>query len=118
MEGTFFLFLFIIIAFLAAILFAGFLMKRAMFKVIEIFCRQEALDRSHAKTIEELGLRGPDFLGRLTRFRDYKPQALRILRQKGIIEMTSEGKLYLPEERLQEGLKCKKIDLLFPRRKR
>jgi hypothetical protein len=118
MEGIFFLLIFVIIIFLVALSFSGFLMKRAIFKVAETFCRQDALDRSHAKTIDELGLQPPGFLGRITRFRDYKPQALQILVKREIIQMTPEGKLYMVEERLHESLKCKKNDLLPPDRRR
>jgi hypothetical protein len=117
MEGIFFLLIFVFVAFPLALFISGFLMNRAMFKVIETFCRQDALDRFHAKTIEELGLQPPGFLERMIKFRDYKPYALRFLFEKGIVQMTPGEKLYLVEKQLDEGLRCKLNDLLVSNRR-
>lgn len=94
-------------AFPLALFISGFLMNRAVFKVIEIFYRQDALDRNHAKTIEELGLQPPNFLERITRFRDYKPYALRFLVEREIVQMTPDGRLYLVEKQLDENLRSR-----------
>jgi hypothetical protein len=52
--------------------FSAFLNQRTMFKVIEIFYRNNALSFRNAKAIEELGLTPPGFPQRLTKLRDYK----------------------------------------------
>lgn len=91
---------------------SAFLTKRAVQQVIGIFCRHNALLFWQAKTIDELGLTPPGFLQRITHFRDYKPQALKILIQRGIVKVTRDGKLYLVEKQLTESLRCKTNDLL------
>jgi hypothetical protein len=109
MQGIFLLML-VIITFLMALYISGFLMNRAIFKVIEIFYRQDALERNHAKTLEELELQPPSFLERITRFRDYKPYALRFLVEREIIQMTPDRKMYLVEKQLDENLRRKMHD--------
>jgi hypothetical protein len=85
---------------------SAFLTKRAMFKVIERFCRNNALKVQGARTLDELDLNPPSFFQRLTQMRDYKPYALKILIQQGIVKATSDGKLYLIEEKLDPGIRC------------
>jgi hypothetical protein len=80
------------------------LTRRAIFKVIEIFYRHQALDVKGAKTLHELGLERPDFLQRMMRPRDYKQYALQILIKREIILQNEEGKLYIVEERLDQNL--------------
>jgi hypothetical protein len=101
--------------FVLALWISGFLMKRAIFQVIETFCRQDALERNHAKTIEELGLQPPVFLERIIRFRDYKPYALRFLVERRMIQITPDGKLYLVEKQLDESLRCKLNGMSLPK---
>ena len=104
---------FIIIAFLTALtvvasfVITAFLTKRAVFKVVEILCRHNALGVKNAKTFNELGLNPPNLIERIIRPRDYKPHALQILQQEGIIQVTDEGKLYLVETKMNENLKFK-----------
>jgi hypothetical protein len=88
------------------------LTRRAVFKVIEIFYRNQALDTKGAKTLQELGLERPDFLQRMMRPRDYKQYALQILIRREIILQNEEGKVYLVEERLDQNLKRKAKDRL------
>jgi hypothetical protein len=97
---------------MGALWLSVFLTKRAMQRVIGTFCRHNALSFWQAKTIDELGLTPPDFLQRIIHLRDYKPQALKILIQRGIVNVTRDGKLYLVEKQLNESLRCKKNDLL------
>jgi len=78
-------------------------MKRAARQVIKIFRRHNATDSKNARTIDELGLRPPGMLERMMRQRDYKPQALDMLLQAGIIKATEDGRLYLSEEKLSES---------------
>ncbi len=95
-----------------ALWLSAFLTQRAIFKVIEIFCRNNALRIQYAKTIEELDLTPPDFLQRLTQMRDYKPYALKILIQQGIVNRTQDGKLYLSEEKLNPDIRCNGLSVL------
>jgi len=78
------------------------LMKRAAHQVIKIFRRHNATGSKSACTVDELGLRPPGMLERMMRRRDYKPQALNLLIQAGVIQANEEGKLYLSEARLAE----------------
>jgi hypothetical protein len=95
-----------------ALRLSAYLTKRAVQQVIGTFCEHNALSLWQAKTIDELGLTPPDFMQRVTHFRDYKPQALKILIQRGIVKVTRDGKLYLVEKQLAESLRCKTNDLL------
>lgn len=106
MEGIPVIFIAIGIAFFAIMYIPAFMIKRAMVKVIKIFCRHNAVGARNAKTIDELGLRPPDFFQRLLKPRDYKPYALQILRKMGIIVGTRDGKVYMMEDKLDESLKC------------
>ena len=106
MEGILVVSIAIGIAFLAIMYIPALMIKRAMIKIIRIFCSYNAIGARNAKTIDELGLRPPDFLQRLVKLRDYKPYALQILEQTGIVKLTHDGKLYMKENKLEESLKC------------
>jgi hypothetical protein len=99
---------------LITIVFAGglylrtYLTRRAIFEVVEIFYQKNALGMNKAKTLRELGLERPDFLQRMTRRRDYKQNALQILIKRGIITENEDGRLYMVEEKLDEGLRSKR----------
>ncbi len=80
--------------------------KRAIPKVIRIFCRRNALEISNAKTTDELGLSPPDLAQEITKPPDYTQHALRVLKQGGIVSVTEDGKLYMIEEKLSENLRC------------
>jgi len=86
------------------------LTRRAIFKVIDIFYRHQALGIKGAKTRHELGLERPDFLQRMMKPRDYKQYALQILLKREIIVADEEGKLYMVEERLDQNLRSKRKD--------
>ena len=79
------------------------LVKRAVMQVIKIFRNQNATDSKNARTIDELGLRAPGMLQKMGRRRDYKPQALGVLVQAEIVQVTEDGKFYLSEEKLLES---------------
>jgi hypothetical protein len=108
MNVFFTVFAFIILLFLGLYYIPAFMVRRAILKVINIFCRHDAIGVENAKTVDELGLKPLDFFQRLWRLRDYKPQALQILRQQGIVYLTKDGKLYIVEDELDENLKCKR----------
>jgi hypothetical protein len=77
-------------------------MKRAMAQVCEIFYRHGAIGAENAKSVNELGLTQPGLMERLTRPRDYKPQALQYLKQAGEVLMTEDGRLYMLKEKRDE----------------
>ncbi len=108
MEASMFL-LIVALLILLGLFISAVMTRRAIFKVIEIFCHTRALGLNQAKTIDELGLDPPGFFQQLTQLRDYKPYALKILVEREIIRVTPSGELYLIEEnlrRLSEGLRC------------
>lgn len=84
------------------------LTRRAMGQVIRRFYEHGAINPQNAKTLDALGLRPPSFVEKISRPRDYKPSALKVLQQIGAIQITDEGRLYLAEENLHESLKIKK----------
>ena len=92
--------------FISVFFIPALLTRRAVFKVIKIFCRYDALSVKNAKSAEELGLNPPDFFERMFRPRDYKPYALRMLKQQNIVHTTGDGRLYMTEERLTSNLRC------------
>ena len=98
--------IFTVVIFLALIVLAFYISakmtRRAVFKVIEIFRKHQATGIQQARTIEELGLNPPSFLERVLRPRDYKQNALKILIRGEIIRITEDGKLYIPQEKIQE----------------
>ncbi len=101
-----------IIAFGGGLYIRTFFTRRAIFKVIEIFYRHNALGINGAKTLHELGLERPDFFQRMTRPRDYKQYALQILIKRGIIFENEDGRLYIVEEKLDQNLRSKRNDLV------
>jgi hypothetical protein len=109
MEGyRILLFLVFTILILGGIIFIYALQsKRALFKVIGIFCQHEALRMSDAKTLRELGLERPDFFQKMMRPRDYKQYALEILIKRGMVLTTEDGKLFLVEDKLDQRLRDK-----------
>ena len=102
----------LVIAFVGSLYVRSLLTRRAIFKVIDIFYRQQALGIKGAKTRRELGLERPDFLQRMTKPRDYKQYALQILEKREIILEDEEGRLYMVEERLDENLRSKRKNRL------
>ena len=102
----------IIGAVLAFLYLPAFLVKRAIAKVRQTFCRHGAIGVENAKTVEELGLTPPSFMERLTRPRNYKPRALQYLKQAGEVLMTGDGRLYMVGEKGNERLKDSRSTLM------
>lgn len=96
------LILVLVIAALIVVVIYGsrFLMRKAIRDVVSIFRRYGATSPGSAKTAQELGLVRANPLERMFRMRDYKPQALTVLGQADIVQMTEEGRLYLSESAL------------------
>ena len=93
--------------FAALFLIPSLMTRRAAFKVIKVFCQADALDAEHARTPDELGLVPPAFFERLTRPRDYRPHALRLLKDANVVLSTADGKLYLSRRELGQDVRCK-----------
>jgi len=74
--------------------------RHAASQVIKIFRNNNAIDIKTARTVHELGLNPPGMWERMGRRRDYKPRALSIMREAGIVQVTEDGRLYLSEEKL------------------
>jgi hypothetical protein len=89
----------------ALIFLPRFMIKRAIKQTIAIFRHYGAFREDQAKTRAEMGLNPPDFMARITSLRDYKPSAMQILMNEGVIIATAEGKLYIDEGKLDEFLK-------------
>jgi hypothetical protein len=101
----------LILVFSVAVLAALFLIpswmtRLAVPKVIKAFCQSGALDARQARTPDELGLAPPPFLQRMTRPRDYRPHALRLLREANVVRTTEDGRLYLSQKELDQELRC------------
>ncbi len=102
---VFLFFIVMVVALGGSLYVRAFLTKRAIFKVIDIFHRHQALGANGARTRHELGLERPDFLQRMMKPRDYKQYALQILIKREMVVEDEEGKLYLVEERLDQNLR-------------
>ncbi len=93
----------LVLIFLAAwLMLPQFLTKRAAKKVVKIFRVHNALDVNSARSAAEMGLAAKPFFS-LARFgtRDWKPKALQLLLEVGVIQVTPDNRLYLVEEKLQ-----------------
>ena len=100
----------IIIAFGGILFVYIFKGKRAIHKVVEIFYQHNALRVNDAKTLEEIGLKKPDFSQRIMRGRDYKQYALQILIKRGVINVTEDGRVYMVEDNLDQIEGKKRIE--------
>lgn len=79
-----------------------FMIRRAMRKVMAIFRYHNALRPENAKTRAEMGLNPLSFFQRIAAPRDYKPAALTILINAGVIIETPDGRMYMVEEKANE----------------
>lgn len=76
--------------------------QRAIKKVVRIFREQEALDRSSAKTVQELGIKKQTPLERMYKMPDHTYRTMEFLVLKDVIKVTGEEKLYLSEDSLAQ----------------
>jgi hypothetical protein len=109
MENSIIFLVLVFMALAGAFFLQSLLVKRAISQVIRIFCQHNALGVKNSKTVEEMGLTPPGLIHRLTSLRDYKPYALQILQQVGIVHMTENGKFYMTEEKLNENMRCRVV---------
>ena len=108
MENSFIL-LAIFTALGCGVFIQSLLLRRAISQVIQTFCRYNALGVTNAKEVEEMGLTPPRMIQRLIRLRDYKPYAIQLLQQAGIIRVTEDGRAHMTEEKLSENMRCKAV---------
>jgi hypothetical protein len=87
--------------FLAALRIQAYLMKRAVFQVVDRFRANHSLCSQGTKTADELGLQPPNFWQRFYKPRDYKPYALRMLIQAGAVRLSDDDRMCLLEKKLQ-----------------
>ena len=103
-----------------------YMMRRAVTRVIKIFRKHNALGQESAKSLGELGIiEKRSIADRLSKGRDYKPQALQFLFQLGVVEEIEDTRVYLSEEKLDSLNQQKELDgessfklwkLLLPRK--
>ncbi|MBN1631440.1 MAG: hypothetical protein JW990_16905 [Thermoleophilia bacterium] len=93
----------VIAAFALVVYIQSLLVKKAVRTVIARFRAKGAISPKKATSLYELGLEPADFLHRIGRTRDYKPQAMRLLVQKNVIRGTEDGKVYLSEDELRDS---------------
>jgi len=74
--------------------------RMSLSSVIRAFRQNNAVGAKNAKTASALGLKLEDKTLSILRTGDTKSDALRVLRNVGIIRNTEDGKLYLVEESL------------------
>jgi hypothetical protein len=102
-EGMLILVALILAMVAVAILLSRFLFRRAVRKVVSVFRQVGATSPTTAATVEELGLVPPGIFERVGRLRDYRPEALRLLVQAGVVKETQQGRLYLSEDALEQS---------------
>jgi len=101
---TFLLLIVIVVAAFALVVYIqSFLVRKAMRNVVARFRVKGAISPEKATSLYELGLEPADFMHRIGRTRDYKPQAMRLLTQKNVIRGTEDGRVYLSEDELRES---------------
>ncbi|MBN1628610.1 MAG: hypothetical protein JW990_02495 [Thermoleophilia bacterium] len=100
----------IVIAVIAIVLLAvaaayasRFFLRKAMREIVALFRAQGATDPATAVKPEQLGLVWRNPIGGMSGLRDYRPNALQLLGQAGVIRGTEEGTLYLAEEDLADS---------------
>jgi hypothetical protein len=114
METVLSIFLILFLFFAGLFWIPALMTKNAINQVIRRFCRRNALRRRDALTREELGLNPPTFAERMTKPRDYKPYALKILKDIDVIQVTEEGKMYMDQGKLQPDYRCDREDRFSP----
>ncbi len=86
----------------------GMLLRRAVLQVLAMLRARHSRCSEYPKSLDELGLRPRDFIARLTRTRDYKPDALRALVKIGAVRITQDERVCLIEENLAKTLRPEK----------
>lgn len=106
LQGILIVSILMLLLFAAVYYVPAIMTKNATLEVIDRFCRYNALEAKDAREQGDLGLNPPDLFQRMTNARDYKPFALKFLKDSDIVRTTDDGKLYMAEENLREDLKC------------
>ena len=90
----------IVVSILGILVIPRWLTLRAIPAVISLFRIAGAVGIENARSAEELGLGRKGFFSRGLSTRDYRPRALKALLSGGIVQLDSDGKFYLVEEKL------------------
>ncbi|MCX5999111.1 MAG: hypothetical protein NTU41_05815 [Chloroflexi bacterium] len=79
--------------------------RRATPAVISTFRHYDAVGKSNAKTLDEIGLKPAKtgFIQAMFTPRDYRIPALRALIKTKVVQITEEGKAFLSEENLADS---------------
>jgi hypothetical protein len=102
-ESLALLILIVILLGVAAFYFSRMRMKIALRSVVNSFYERGALQAKKAATPRDLGVVPLDVFSRMMRLRDYRPQALRLLVNAGIVIATDDGLLYMSEDLLRQS---------------
>jgi hypothetical protein len=78
-------------------------LRRAMRQLVAAFRRQGATSPAKGTTLEKLGIVRVNPLEGMLKGRDYRPEALRLLKEANIIRATEAGTLYLSEDELEHS---------------
>jgi hypothetical protein len=78
-------------------------LRRAVRQVIHIFQKKNAINQQLAMNLEDLRLKPRSYLQNMMNIRDYKPAALNMLIEAGILLKTADEKYYLSEEALMNS---------------
>ena len=103
METALFIVLVLAVMVAVVIYVPRYFMKKAMREVVSLFRAKGATTPKTAATLQELGLVRPGLVERMTKPRDYRLNALNLLGQANVVIPTSDGRLYLSEEDLENS---------------
>jgi hypothetical protein len=101
-RGLILLVLILLLLLVVAFYGSNYVLKRAIRQVVQKFREVDALTPATAKTYEELGfVRKGLFQFKI--LRDYRPAALGLLMNRGVILITEDNRVYLSEEDLSRS---------------
>jgi hypothetical protein len=95
--------LLIVVGLVGSLYLSRVLMSKALRDVVARFHKLGATQAENAASLEQLDLAPGRMFERMFKRRDYKPSALRLLIQSGIVITTEDGTLYLSEDALERS---------------
>jgi hypothetical protein len=95
MDGTVTLVLILLVLVVGSFFLSRHLARKAVRDLIKAFARVQALDPDSAVTQAEVGVVPRGLFNPRMGLRDYRPAALRLLMQADIVQLTSDGRVYL-----------------------
>jgi hypothetical protein len=103
MRATLVIVLIVVLLGVAGYYSPQFLLKNALRQVVSAFRNHAALNPKSATTLEELGLAPRVGLNFRFGLRDFRPQALSVLAQAGVVRTTDEGLFWMSETELEHS---------------